>query len=302
MPKDVNFNELGLEEDNTSKKDSSEPNPDNTGDETPDSGQSELEAFFTQLDREVNGAIFDEEVEGSNEPKPKKEDKKVDKSSKGSEDLETLKKRYKDSSDEAKRLHQELQELEPYKNFIPLLDAMRRDPNLVEHVKGYLTGNTAPTSIKDQLDLPEDFMFDFDEAMNDPRSDSARLFGHYVDAAVQHRLGQAREADMERETVERSKRVFQDAVKIDDDEMRELEGWAKQHSLQWEDIYYLKNREKREQEIARRALEEREKQLSKMQHMPRTMAGTGDSSPDIDQDRMVFDAIKKATGSVDLFK
>ena len=151
--------------------------------------------FFSALDSSVNGGILDE-------PSPLTSDLISDNTlSSPSEvqpqvsdptevvDVETIQKRYSDSSREARRLNNELQELEPY---MPILDAMRDDPNLITHVRNYFEGGgQTPQNMADKLNLPEDFVFDADDAFATPKSDSAKVMGATIDGIVERRLGKA---------------------------------------------------------------------------------------------------------------
>ena len=89
-----------------------------------------------------------------------------------------------------------MSELKP---FIPVLDAMKNDSGLVDHVRNYLTGGGKPSAtIQDQLGLGEDFVFDAQEAMSDGNSDSAKLMNAHVDRMVQGRVGQMIGAEKEK--------------------------------------------------------------------------------------------------------
>ena len=141
--------------------------------------------FFESLDREVNGGILDEPTQSTSvssdntQSSPNVEVQPQD-------DNEVLQKRYSDSSREAKRLNGKLKEIEPY---MPILDAMREDPNLISHVRNYFEGGgQAPQSMNQQLNLDEDFVFDPDEAFQKPDSDSAKVMGATIDGIVQRRL------------------------------------------------------------------------------------------------------------------
>ena len=89
------------------------------------------EDFFSSLDQSVNGGIQETDelmqsttIQSDNTPEsPSEVQQQSD---------DALQKRYSDSSREAKRLNGELKELEPY---MPILDAMREDPNLIQHVR-----------------------------------------------------------------------------------------------------------------------------------------------------------------------
>ena len=111
--------------------------------------------FFGQLEQEVNGAIVDDiGNETSTALETKSDNTQEVKGTTGEaqqEDIETLKKRYSDSSAEGKRLNKRLSELEPY---LPILDEMRKDRNLVSHVKGYFDGGgQAPESMVQKMKL-----------------------------------------------------------------------------------------------------------------------------------------------------
>jgi len=129
--------------------------------------------FFETLDRQVNGAILDEpsqptsEISDNTQTSPNAEVQ-----SEVSNEVDTLQKRYGDSSREAKRLNGKLSEIEPY---MPILDAMREDPNLITHVRNYFEGGgQTPQTMTEKLNLDEDFTFDADDAFSQPESDSAK--------------------------------------------------------------------------------------------------------------------------------
>jgi len=147
--------------------------------------------FFSALDKSVNGGILDE-------PSPSTSDNNSGNTLSSPSEVqsvvpdnnsETMKKRYSDSSREAKRLNGKLQELEPY---MPILDAMRDDPNLIAHVRNYFEGGgQTPENMAEKLKLSEDFVFDADDAFSTPESDSAKVLGATIDGIVQRRLGTA---------------------------------------------------------------------------------------------------------------
>ena len=137
------------------------------------SGSSE---FFDQLENEVNGGIIDTEVtqnqtSGSEQVTHVQHDNGSDNVKQSSNDSTDWKKRYEDSSREAVRLSDQYKSVEP---FVPVLEAMKNDSGLVDHVRNYLVNGGQPEkSIQEHLGLEEDFMFDQQEAMIDPDSDSA---------------------------------------------------------------------------------------------------------------------------------
>ena len=244
--------------------------------------------FFESLDREVNGGILDEptqptSVQSDNtQSSPNVEVQPQD-------DNEVLQKRYSDSSREAKRLNGKLKEIEPY---MPILDAMREDPNLISHVRNYFEGGgQAPQSMNQQLNLDEDFVFDPDEAFQKPDSDSAKVMGATIDGIVQRRLNnvlkkqQAENAKMAKET------QFKQKMNMSDEEWSEFTEFAKSKSLELEDIYYLMNRKNRDSQIADSTRQEIQNKMREVQSQPSTLATQGSVPVEKSTDDTVFDTI-----------
>ena len=246
--------------------------------------------FFETLDRQVNGGILDEPKQstsvqsGNTQSSPN-----VDVQAENQQDVDVLQKRYSDSSREAKRLNGKLRELEPY---MPILDAMREDPNLISHVRNYFEGGgQAPQSMNQQLNLDEDFVFDPDEAFQKPDSDSAKVMGATIDGIVQRRLSnvlknqQAENAKMARET------QFKERMNMNDEQWKEFTEFAKSKSLELEDIYYLMNRKNRDAEIADTTRQQIQDKMKAVQGQPSTLATQGSVAVEKSQDDSVFDTI-----------
>ena len=145
--------------------------------------------FFSDLDNSVNGMVQDHPGDAKPTkvtPKASGPAKETHKKTDGSR--VDWQKRYKDSSKSAVNMAGRLKELEP---FVPVLEAMKRDSGLVEHVRDYLTKGGKPAdTIQKKLGLEEDFIFDAHAAMSNPDSVSSKVMGAHVDGLVQQRVGQ----------------------------------------------------------------------------------------------------------------
>ena len=247
--------------------------------------------FFSSLDTSVNGGIQDEpeliqttSVQGDNTPQSPSEVQQQ-----GDYDSDSLQKRYSDSSREAKRLNGQLKEIEPY---MPILDAMREDPNLIQHVRNYFEGGgQAPQTMTDKLDLPEDFVFDADDAFSTPDSDSAKVLGATVDGIVQRRLNNTLQTQKTENQRLAKETAFRQKHEMTDEEWSTFVDFAKSKSLELEDIYYLKNRENREANIADSTREQMASQMRKAQSKPRSLATAGSTPVEQSPEDSVFDAI-----------
>ena len=244
--------------------------------------------FFESLDTSVNSGIIDSEYSqstsqdlGDNTP--------ASPSGVQEQGEDALQKRYSDSSREAKRLNGKLTEIEPY---MPILDAMREDPNLIQHVRNYFEGGgQAPESMAQNMELPEDFQFDPDDAFTDPKSDSAKVFGATVDGIVQRRLNN--ELGKQKTENQRLARetAFRQKVDMTEDEWSTFVEFAKKKSLELDDIYYLMKRKERESNIADNARQQVATQMRKVQEQPRSLATAGSVPVETSQDDQVFEAL-----------
>ena len=258
-------------------------------DVTPTENDTVAENFFSQLDRQVMGEVLEQpNVEAQVEQTTPIQDPVAEQNTEQvSVDWE---KRYSDSSREAKRLNNQLQDLEPY---MPLLNAMKEDPNLISHVRGYFEGGgSAPKSVKEQLGLDEDFVFDYDDALSNPDSQSAKLFNATVDGVVQRRLG-----DFARKQSEQSRRAseetsFKSKHNVSDEDYNDLMKYAKSHKLTLEDVYYLKNRDNRDNEVANNTRNEVIQQMKNVRQMPTSVASSGNTQREEKSlDDAVFDKL-----------
>jgi uncharacterized protein (UPF0147 family) len=248
------------------------------------------EDFFGNLDKSLNSGILESEDEllqstsdndGDNTPLSQSEVQQ--------QDDDVLQKRYSDSSREAQRLNGKLKEIEPY---MPILDAMKEDPNLIKHVRNYFEGGgQTPVSMKETLKLPEDFVFDADDAFSDPESDSSKVFGATVDGIVQRRLNSALTSQKNENQKLARETSFRQNHEMSDGEWSEFVDFAKSKSLELEDIYFLMNRKKRDTNIADNARQQVATQMKKTQNQPRSLATAGSTAVEQTQDDQVFDAL-----------
>ena len=246
--------------------------------------------FFESLDNQVNGGILEpsqptSEQSGNTQTSPNVEVQ----NEVPDNNLDTLQKRYSDSSREAKRLNSKLKELEPY---MPILDAMREDPNLISHVRNYFEGGgQTPETLNQQLNLDEDFVFDAEEAFGKPDSDSAKVLGATIDGVVQRRLSNVLQSQRQENAKMAKEAQFKQKMNMSEDEWKNFTEFAKSKSLELEDIYYLMNRKNRDEQIADNARQEIHNKMREVQQQPATLATQGSTPVEKSSDDRVFDTI-----------
>jgi len=255
--------------------------------------------FFEELDNQVNSGILEHSQptsvnSGNTQTSPNAE---VQNKESVSGEIDTLQKRYSDSSREAKKLNGQLKEIEPY---MPILDAMREDPNLITHVRNYFEGGgQTPQTMTEKLNLNEDFQFDADDAFSQPDSDSAKVLGATIDGVVQRRLNNA----LQGQKVENQKLAketnFRQKHEMNDDQWSTFVDFAKSKSLELDDIYYLMNRKNRDEKIADNTRQEIHNKIKEVQQQPGTLATQGSTQVEQSADDSVFDTILGTTNELE---
>ena len=285
-----------------------EGNPVDTVDQVmdqPDTGSSE--GFFEALEKDVNGVIADDTEATQQSIGPAQVTQSQDVGSNNvtaQEDSGNWEKRYKDSSREAVRWRDEYKKVEA---FVPILETMKKDSGLVEHVREYLVnGGTPSKTIQEQVGLDEDFIFDQQEAMTDPNSDSAKLMNAQVDKVVQARVGQILQAEKQNAqkiNAEKSRQQietdFQEKKGMNDEQFNEFKERAKNHILTLDDVDYLLNRDQANANVVQHTKTDMLNQMKNVRNIPATASGANSRAQDIDPNNAVFDTIMGTDGDLD---
>lgn len=265
--------------------------------------------FFEQLEAEVNSGIVDvdEQSDDMVTPDPQMapdEFQVTQPETQGTTDEQGWEKRYKDSSREAQRMASTLNELKP---FVPVLEAMKQDSGLVDHVRNYLDGGGSPNAtVTEQLGLDEDFVYDQQEAVTDPESDSAKVFNSYVERAVEqkvqgaisqekkHNLDRANEHD--RRSEENS---FKEKHNMTEEQFNSFVGQAKTHTLTLDDAFYVVNRGKANSEVAQNTKKEMLGQMRNVRNIPTSVGNTNSAQVEQSTEDGIFDALLGSDGNID---
>ena len=264
------------------------------------------ENFFDALENEVNSAITESEEPKEAETSQKAQDPQeatpvLEKES--TESTVDWEKRYKDSSREAQKLNSKLKETESYK---PILDAMKNDRGLVEHVRDYLQGNVQQKTIQEELKLPEDFVFDPHEAMTESESSSAKVFRNFLDKQVNTKIAKAQDIERRRAVQTQKSQAkeveaasFKKKHKMSDDDFNTMMDSAKSHKMTLDDIHYLINRDKANANIATNTKKDMLEQMKNVRDIPASSAGVNSAKVEQKFEDEVFDALKGSDGDIE---
>ncbi len=263
--------------------------------QTPDSGD-----FFQQLENDVNGVVADSNIPQTEQVTPQQVDPKDSGENVGKtvsdSDIETLKKRYSDSSREAQRMRAQLNELKPFNS---LLTAMKNDSGLVEHVRDYFEGGgITPKNMQQKLNLAEDFEFDAHEAVTNPNSDSSRVMDEIVSKKVQAKLSSAMDYEKakakeihRRQGLAKHEADFKNRHNMSDADFNNLKAAAQERVLTLDDVYYLINKDKVNKNVAKDTKTDMLNQMKNVRNIPTSQSGTNSTGTANDPNKDVFDSI-----------
>ena len=271
--------------------------------------------FFDNLENSVNGMVSDgtpDNTQPTMATQNESGSEQVTHDSKaGSKEVDAwddennpYKKRYKDSSREGIKMATQLKQLEP---FMPLLDAMKKDSGLVDHVRGYLTNGGAPApDIKQQLKLREDFEFNANEAYADPESDSAKVMDAHLDkivnSRVSHLLNQEKENSrkVQAELIrKKQEQEFREKHGMNEEEFTHMVSNAKQRKLTLDDVYYLLNKDKAAANAANASKQDMLNQMKNVRDIPTSASDSNSQGETKTQSDSLFDSMLGLDGGKD---
>ena len=270
--------------------------------------------FFDALETQVNGAIQDAPAEQAEVQEPVLEQvtpeadsssREVPQNPNWEDESNPYKVRYSDSSRENTKNKAVLDRLKPYES---LIGVMEQDAELVNVVRDYLDKGTKP-DMKQSLNLGDDFVFDMDEAISDSNSQSAKVFNTYVDRVASKRVSDTMSTERKKAQQAAQKRNLHNQTKefvksneMNEGQFKELSDWAQTHQLSWDDIYYLKNRDKANAKIASNSKQQVLDQMKNVQSVPATASSAGGEAPgDRDHNDAIFDLIQKADNNLEMY-
>lgn len=272
--------------------------------------------FFDQLESSVNGMVAEDSIEQQPTMATQNEsgsETVTHESQTGSNEVDKwdtdsnpYKKRYQDSSKEAVKMATKMKQLEP---FMPILDAMKKDSGLVDHVRGYLENGGAPApDVKKQLNLKDDFEFDANEAYANPDSDSAKVMSAHIDRVVNSRVSSLLEQEKKNARKvnaqliqKKQEEEFRQKHNMSNEEFTEMVANAKQRKLTLDDVYYLLNKDKAAQNVVNASKQDMLNQMKNVRDIPTTASDSNNQGKTKTASDSLFDSIIGLDGTDNLF-
>ena len=233
------------------------------------------------------------------------------------EDKINWKKRYEDSVKGVEMLKDKYSDMErlvsDIKPFVPIFETMKSDPGLLNLVRDYVEdGGKTPQSIKDELNLPEDFVPDMEDVFKNPNSDSAKAFQKMVSMTANKIVNeniknltaqQKKEQEIagREQQLKSEKLALKDKYKLTDKDIEDLDEWAANQKLDYEMLFKLKNLNSRDKNIISNLERDRATQRSKMFNTPNSLRSTSTPEEGKNDEDVLFDAIAKSMNRGNIF-
>ena len=272
---------------------------------------SKSDDFFTALEDNVNSLVSElDSPEASTTETPQQDPVTQQQAKPGTleSEVNNLKKRYSDSSREAQSLRAQLNELKP---FVPVLDAMKQDSGLVNHVRDYFQqGGEVNKDVKSQLGLSEDFEFNSDDMVNDPNSDSAKVFNNMVDKVVQQRAGEIiQHQNQEDAAVEHNRKLDAQAMNFIKEKGLTAQEFASfvqeaQHKfstegMSFDDMWLIVNKNQAAQNVANSTKQDMLNQMKGVRNIPTSQGASNNAGAPVSGTDAAFDALLNSDGNIE---
>ena len=153
----------------------------------------------------------------------------------------------------------------------------------------------------------EDFVFDSQDAMTNPDSDSAKVLNSHVDELVSRKVSgmiNNEKKAMVQNQVKAKKSAeeanFKEKFKMSDEDFGAMVEQAKKHTLTLEDVYYLMNRDKASEQVANDTKKDMLNQMKNFQNMPSSVGGVNSAGKaSKSEDDQLFDSILGSDGNLE---
>ena len=175
-----------------------------------------------------------------------------------------------------------------------MIDYLGANPSGVEVLKEHINNGSDLTK-----QFGDDFVFDSQEAVTDPKSNSAKALKQMINQEADKRVNsrfqaQAKQSQVQNAQLQQDQQIadFVQRTGMGEEDLNKMQEWASQRELTMDDIYYLMNRENVANNVANNTKQEMLGQMKAVRDIPMS-ASNANSAPDSKSpDDAVFDILK----------
>lgn len=216
--------------------------------------------------------------DNSGNSEPKEGDEKILGKFDSYEDLKKSYKELESKIGEKDEAAEKLRELNPV---LPMLEAMLGDETFLDMAEQYFTDPKAKSeAIKKQIGLDDNFQFDLDTALTDPKSQDAKVLNKLMSAKEPSKKQppQTKKSQQSQTKIDKDAEEFMKKYDMKPEEYKEMMSRAKDYKISHEDIYFLMNKDKVIQDRIKKANEEKKNQMDTAKKYRKSPSGGGNQS------------------------
>jgi hypothetical protein len=142
--------------------------------------------------------------------------------------------------------------------------------------------------------------------MEDPKSDSGKVFNAYIDSMVKQRVNGAvkKQQQVSKQRLTQAAKIreekdFKSRNNMSDEQYAEMVQKAKNYRLNLDDINYLVNRDEANANVAEATKQDMLNQMKNVRNMPTTASGTNSAPDNQDPDDGIFDTLMGVDSELD---
>jgi len=214
------------------------------------------------------------------------------------ESVDDLKKSYKELEKKLGSQGEAVKQLKDLEPVLPLMEAMLNDPNFLDVADDYFSNpETQKEAIRKSLGLDEDYEFNLENALSDPKSPDAKVLERLTSRQQQPAKKQTKPKTGEPKISEEKKKGFMEKYDLKEESYNEMLEKAKDYEITLDDIYFLMNKDKILSDREEKAQAEIKKQMKKAKEVGRSAANSG-GSPEKSPEDSFMEAIGSSGGGL----
>lgn len=165
-----------------------------------------------------------------------------------------------------------LRELNPV---LPMLEAMLGDETFLEMAENYFTDPEAQAeAFKKSIGVDDDFVFDLNNALSDPKSEDAKILNKLMQAK-QPKSPQPQTQQQSNTTDEQTKKAVMEKYNMSEDDYNDMMSKAQDYKITHDDIYFLLNKDKILADAQKKGQSSVKKQVETAKRLKKPVSGGG---------------------------
>jgi hypothetical protein len=175
---------------------------------------------------------------------------------------------------------------------------LKEDSGAIDHLKSYVQqGGEIPKTVREQLNLGEDFMFDTNDIDN-AETDTEKLVQHLVDTRVQKGVNQMLQAERQKamqlkqqNAQAQQRQEFMKRMGYSEEQMQDLENRAKNTPMTYDTMHMILNQDQVRQNIQKSTQQDIQNQMQNVRNIPTSIGGTNNAGQGMTSDEQTYNMI-----------